>query len=318
MHEKMPTPEGRFSENRYLMHFFIRTGDYPYIHDHDGFWEFNFITNGSYEHEINGVTLIQQPGCLNVLRPEDSHCTKKLEANSSYINFCIKADYFSQFLSILSSDILEKLKKPQYIEIQTSKTFRAQVKRITDTYFVSATKDKLIEEKKTELPPSFYIDLPKKNPSDYLRWSVPGADFYPACDRLLLVMTDALIEFAGQNPKKSYSKGVDALLHLLSKPENLTIPLSDLIAQANYSYSHLIGLFKQEVGVTPFEYLRNQRVAYAKRLLTNSNYTNDFIAAQIGFTAQSTFCSFFKEQTGYTPSQYAKIFGMTNLDEEHH
>lgn len=131
-------------------------------------------------------------------------------------------------------------------------------------------------------------------------------------------MTDALIEFAGQNPKKSYSKGVDALLHLLSKPENLTIPLSDLIAQANYSYSHLIGLFKQEVGVTPFEYLRNQRVAYAKRLLTNSNYTNDFIAAQIGFTAQSTFCSFFKEQTGYTPSQYAKIFGMTNLDEEHH
>lgn len=162
MHEKMPTPEGRFSENRYLMHFFIRTGDYPYIHDHDGFWEFNFITNGSYEHEINGVTLIQQPGCLNVLRPEDSHRTKKLEANSSYINFCIKADYFSQFLSVLSSDILEKLKKPQYIEIQTSKTFRAQVKRITDTYFVSAAKDKLIEEKKTNLPPSFYIDLPKK------------------------------------------------------------------------------------------------------------------------------------------------------------
>lgn len=315
MREKMPTPRGWFSDNSYLMHFFVRKGDYPYLHEHEGFWEFNFVTTGSYEHEINGVKLIQQPGVLSVLRPEDSHRTKKLEENSSYINFCIKEDYLSQFLSVLSSNVLEKLKKPQYIEIQTSKSFRDRVKHIIDAYFVSAARDKRIVEKPSNLPPSCrYVNLPKKTSDDALQWSVPSTDFYPACDRLFLIMADALIEFAGQNPKTSYSKGVDALLKLLSKPENFTVPLSDLIAQVNYSYSHLIGLFKHEVGMTPFEYLRNQRVAYAKRLLTNSNYTNDFIAAQIGFTAQSTFCSFFKEQTGYTPSQYAKIFGTTNLD----
>lgn len=315
MREKMPTPRGWSSENSYLMYFFVRKGDYPYLHEHDGFWEFNFITNGSYEHEINGVKLIQQTGVLSVLRSEDSHRTKKLEENSSYINFCVKEDYLSQFLSVLSSNIFEKLKKPQYIEIQTSKSFRDRVKHIIDAYFVSASKDKHIVETPSNLPPSCcYVNLPKKNSDETLPRGISSADLYPDCDRLLLIMTDALIEFAGQNPKKSYSKGVDALLKLLSKPENLTVPLSDLISQVNYSYSHLIGLFKNEVGMTPFEYLRNQRIAYAKRLLTNSNYTNDYIAAQIGFTAQSTFCSFFKEQTGYTPSQYAKTFGITHLD----
>ena len=315
MREKMPTPRGWFSDNSSLMYFFVRKGDYPHLHEHDGFWEFNFITNGSYEHEINGVKLIQQTGVLSVLRPDDSHYTKKLEADSSYINFCVKEDYLSQFLSVLSSNILEKLKKPQYIEIQTSKSFRDRVKHIIDAYFVSATRDKPVVENPSNLPPSCcYVNIPKKTSDEALQWRVAGADFYPACDRVLLIMADALIEFAGQDRKKSYSKGVDALLQLLSKPENFTVPLSDLISQVNYSYSHLIGLFKNEVGMTPFEYLRNQRVAYAKRLLTNSNYTNDYIAAQIGFTAQSTFCSFFKEQTGYTPSQYAKAFGITHLN----
>lgn len=32
-------------------YFYFRTGDYPILHSHDGYWEFIYVTSGEYTHD---------------------------------------------------------------------------------------------------------------------------------------------------------------------------------------------------------------------------------------------------------------------------
>lgn len=43
-------------------YFYFRTGDYPILHSHDGYWEFIYVTSGEYTHEINGELRVIKPG----------------------------------------------------------------------------------------------------------------------------------------------------------------------------------------------------------------------------------------------------------------
>lgn len=75
-------------------YFYFRTGDYPILHSHDGYWEFIYVTSGEYTHEINGKLRVIKAGTLCVLRPDDAHCTRENTKRSTYITFCVKDEYF--------------------------------------------------------------------------------------------------------------------------------------------------------------------------------------------------------------------------------
>jgi transcriptional regulator GlxA family with amidase domain len=64
--------------------------------------------------------------------------------------------------------------------------------------------------------------------------------------------------------------------------------------------------FKQAAGMTPCDYLHNQRVDVAKQLLGTSNLSIAEIAAQVGYQDSSYFCSRFKRSMGKTPLAYRK------------
>ena len=78
-------------------YFYFRTGDYPILHSHDGYWEFIYVTSGEYTHEINKELRVIKAGTLCVLRPDDAHCTRENTKRSTYITFCVKDEYFLTF-----------------------------------------------------------------------------------------------------------------------------------------------------------------------------------------------------------------------------
>ena len=263
-------------------YFYFRTGDYPVAHNHklyppngnnEDFYEFILVTSGEYLHKINGAERILKEGSLCVLRPDDVHSTHEKARDSTYITFCVLHEYFAVFLEMLGEGFIEKLRTPEFIELRVEPVKVKYFQEILREYFSSAKND--------------YSDK-------------------STCDKFLLAFTAEAVDALRHKPSDDdFSVGVATFVKLLSDPENLAKPLSELIEATNYSYSHLNSIFKKEVGVTPSEYLKEKRLSYAKRMLVATTYKHEAIAEKIGFATHSRFCVFFKQKTGMTPSAYA-------------
>jgi AraC family transcriptional regulator len=82
------------------------------------------------------------------------------------------------------------------------------------------------------------------------------------------------------------------------------IKLEELAQLTGISQFHFSRLFKQSMGVSPHQYLLQQRVERAKQLLKNSKLTIAEIALQCGFNSQSHLGKQFRQLTGLTPKAY--------------
>ncbi|MBF2084634.1 AraC family transcriptional regulator [Thermoleptolyngbya sp. C42_A2020_037] len=82
------------------------------------------------------------------------------------------------------------------------------------------------------------------------------------------------------------------------------IKLADLANLLGISQFHFSRLFKQSVGLSPYQYLLQQRIETAKRLLKQTDDSIVEIALRCGFNSHSHLTQQFRKATGTTPSRY--------------
>jgi AraC family transcriptional regulator len=90
----------------------------------------------------------------------------------------------------------------------------------------------------------------------------------------------------------------DSLEHELS--------LSELATKAQLSQYHFARAFKQSTGLSPHQYVIQQRIERAKQLLVQGKMTLSEVAIACGFSHQSHFNRHFKRLTGVTPKTLLK------------
>ncbi len=73
--------------------------------------------------------------------------------------------------------------------------------------------------------------------------------------------------------------------------------------------------FVEETGTTPMQWITDQRVLYARRLLEESDLDIDRIAGQAGFGTATLLRHHFRRVIGLTPSDYRRQFAC-GVDEE--
>ena len=71
-----------------------------------------------------------------------------------------------------------------------------------------------------------------------------------------------------------------------------------------YTKSHLIRIFKEKYGITPYDYLLERKTNLAKFLLLNTVLSIGEIAAKLGFANSHYFSNFFSKRVGKSPSKY--------------
>ena len=85
--------------------------------------------------------------------------------------------------------------------------------------------------------------------------------------------------------------------------------LDDLASHVGLSVSRLAHLFRQEVGLTPQQFLEGQRLHRARQLLELTARPIAAIAAEVGYENPFYFTLRFKRETGYSPRDYRKKYG---------
>jgi AraC family transcriptional regulator len=81
------------------------------------------------------------------------------------------------------------------------------------------------------------------------------------------------------------------------------LSLAELASVINISPTYFAGLFKQAMGISPHQYVIQQRVEHAKLMLSKTDLAIADIALQVGFSSQSHLTQQFKRLTGITPKQ---------------
>ncbi|TGE17522.1 AraC family transcriptional regulator [Hymenobacter elongatus] len=90
--------------------------------------------------------------------------------------------------------------------------------------------------------------------------------------------------------------------------EQITVEkLSELACMSKATFFRL---FKREFGLTPVEYIIQERMAEAKRLLRNPVTTVADVCFRAGFNNTAYFQSIFKKHEGITPGLYKKQCGL--------
>lgn len=85
---------------------------------------------------------------------------------------------------------------------------------------------------------------------------------------------------------------------------NQSIKIKELAAFVGISQFHFSRLFKQSTGKTPHQYIIEQRIELAKRLLKKEDRVIADIALDCGFNSQSHLGKYFRQLTGITPKTY--------------
>ncbi|MBA3686685.1 MAG: helix-turn-helix transcriptional regulator [Planctomycetes bacterium] len=82
------------------------------------------------------------------------------------------------------------------------------------------------------------------------------------------------------------------------------VPVAELAHAAGLSASRFHDRFVAEVGETPADWARRQRIVEAKRLLSLSAKPITALALALGFPSSQYFATVFRRYTGLTPRQY--------------
>lgn len=104
----------------------------------------------------------------------------------------------------------------------------------------------------------------------------------------------------GSEPRKNALKVASYVQSHLYEP----IKTSDIARALYMDRSALSYAFKKETGINLSDYVQQQKIAEAKRLLANTEQTILSISTYLGFSSQSHFSAVFKRICGMTPREY--------------
>lgn len=128
-----------------------------------------------------------------------------------------------------------------------------------------------------------------------------------ASDDLLDVIIRLVSRFADAEDGRASSRGlrieVERTRNRIIEGYEQNLSLDTLARNVDLSKYHLIKLFKNEVGLTPHQFLIQVRVEQAKEKLESGEALAD-VALATGFCQQSHFTEHFRRLVGVTPGAY--------------
>ncbi len=262
-------------------HIFSR----PYfeMHKHNQY-ELVLVTKGSVVHTINGRVEVLRENDLVFITPKDEHSFSKYKnENCTHYNFFMNINLFETYTEMLYPSFNEHIKSNHlpYMVYHLSENQKQSILQAATAFNHSSFSHNYNSEKKFVVMGAFF---------EWMKITAP-----------LL------------NQPKSIPEWLSAFLIKLQDPENFIRPINELYAMTGYSANQLQRLFKQYMNMTLVQYIKNQRLYYAAKLLKEEDYSILFIANTVGYSSLSYFNHEFKKLFKVIPSYYRKSKAVATL-----
>ncbi len=102
-------------------------------------------------------------------------------------------------------------------------------------------------------------------------------------------------------------------IDIINKSMKCGISNQELSRMAGLSKSAYLKLFKQEVNITPQQYLLQKRIEKSICLIGDNHLSIEQISDECGFYDRAYFSRLFKREIGHTPAQYRLLFSTNEL-----
>lgn len=116
--------------------------------------------------------------------------------------------------------------------------------------------------------------------------------------------------FSPEPEQPGEHRGVSRARAYLAANAFAKIPLDTLARESGLSKFHLLRVFRDRTGLTPWQYQVNLRLDHARQLLQRGEPASQ-VADACGFVDQSHFTRIFRTVVGVTPAVYAASYRMT-------
>lgn len=97
---------------------------------------------------------------------------------------------------------------------------------------------------------------------------------------------------------------IGEVIEFIKKNIQESLNLKDLSDKACMSSTSFYRHFKRELGMSPIEFILNEKIKYAKKLLSNPKINVSEVSYASGFEDANYFIRLFKKYEGVTPKQY--------------
>jgi AraC-like DNA-binding protein len=142
---------------------------------------------------------------------------------------------------------------------------------------------------------------------DLLNMPSEALERYGLLASVLRDLCDAHATFAAEPERNGEHAGVARARAFLEANALVKIPLERLARESGLSKFHLLRVFKDRTGLTPWQYQVNIRLNHARSLLQRGEPASQ-VADACGFVDQSHFTRVFRLVLGVTPAVYASSY----------
>ena len=127
-----------------------------------------------------------------------------------------------------------------------------------------------------------------------------------AFDALVRELWGRRARVQADEPRRRVPDGVTRVREYIEAHPEQTPTVEMLAELAGWSRFHFIRTFTASVGLTPYAYFLQRRIAFARELLRAGEQLTE-VAHRCGFADQSHFIRHFKRVVGVTPGRYAAL-----------
>jgi len=259
------------------LRFHTLVSDATALHSHE-FAEFFLVIGGQVRHIVNGEVQDLQSGMLVFVRPNDVHGFEKLENSAcELVNVAFRLEFLLDLSTYLGNDFFLR----NYTGPVVSPLFKLTLAETEELAL------RLIR-----------MNTLQKTAPDLARLKIKMM--------LAEVFTRFFLETnPGNIPHRP--QWFDKLCSDMRRPENLNGGLKTILALAPCTQEHLCKCFRKYSGVSPTEFINEQRIKAAAKQIVETDAKILAIALEYGFKSLSRFYKMFNKYYGISPVRLRHI-----------
>lgn len=256
----------------------------PNIHD---YFEMVYIKKGHAVFEIAGSFVEIGPNNIIIIKPRQFHKFEvKSQAGCEFIvlNFGFENKFDNQFSGVSLEDFLNFVNKKEWGAFICLK--------VSHKNEIINLLNRILKE--------------RENPeigSEFLNYLLV-LELFVLISRALKMEWENSIK----NKSPKLKELIQASVNYINNNYERDISLTDISKYVFLSPSYFARAFKEEMGVSPINYLLTVRVERAQELLRDTDSKISDIALSVGFSNQQRLNDIFKKYTKKTPLQYRKNY----------